>query len=288
MELPPITAQDICHILKTPKNSAAGLDHFLPGELKLLAAWSPSLMRHLASLFKVLEEASVWPTHMTKGAVVFLLKLDDGSIPGPSQYRPITILSSVYPLWSKTQHSQPIQSWYPAWKNSNTFGGKGSKPVDILAIEVAQQIANALQNGNFVGGLSYDLKKGFDSVPISLCLQIFRFRGAPNILVDAISAFYSNHLKYFSIDGCFTDSFAPSNGLVQGDPLSTLLLVSMVTAWLEKGESKHDISTGRSYADDMSIVSVAESLQTLKTNVQDAHADAATFVQKIRSGNKQR
>ena len=279
--LEPITADDILRTLNKTKPSAAGLDHFLPGELKILAKWAPSLMVKLAQLFAVIESTSKWPKVLVKGSVSFIPKTDDVENLSADQYRPITILSAIYRLWSSIRHDQLVESWYARWHHPQAFGGKDSRPADVLAFEVSLQLAEALQSQKFVGGVSYDLQKCFDSVPTNLCLQIFRIRGAPNLVVDSMLSFYQQHEKYFKIDGCYSGKFKPVNGIIQGDPMSMLLLVSLITSWLENQPSQLTSTTGRSYVDDLSTISLSDSLKELKTAVQVSHQYTCDFVRQV-------
>ena len=279
--LEPITADDILRTLNKTKPSAAGLDHFLPGELKILAKWAPSLMVKLAQLFAVIESTSKWPKVLVKGSISFIPKTDDVENLSADQYRPITILSAIYRLWSSIRHDQLVESWYARWRHPQAFGGKDSRPADVLAFEVSLQLAEALQSQKFVGGVSYDLQKCFDSVPTNLCLQIFRIRGAPNLVVDSMLSFYQQHEKYFKIDGCYSEKFKPVNGIIQGDPMSMLLLVSLITSWLENQPSQLTSTTGRSYVDDLSTISLSDSLKELKTAVQVSHQYTCDFVRQV-------
>ena len=155
VSLAPITADDIMRIINKTKPSAAGLDHFLPSELKILAKWAPTLMQKLAQLFAVIENTSQWPKVLTKGSVSFIPKTDNVDELSADQYRPITILSALYRLWSSIRHDQLVEYWYALWRHPQAYGGKDSRPADVLAFEVSLQLAEALQDKKYVGGVSY-------------------------------------------------------------------------------------------------------------------------------------
>ena len=123
-----------------------------------------------------------------------------------------------------------------------------------MAYRACQQIALAEADGKRAGGLSYDLKKAFDTVPIQLALQIMRQRGADNSVLRAMEAFYRQRPKFFRVDGRCSEAFKASNGLLQGCPLSMLVLTSLATTWIEAWQVRTPEVTPRNFADDLSLV----------------------------------
>ena len=97
------------------------------------------------------------------------------------------------------------------------------------------------------------MHKCFDTIPIQLVVQVFNHRGADSKVVKALTGFYSQHQKHFQIDGAYTHSYKPHNGLVQGCPLSMILLTSLTTTWVEHCEvrTRTPQTCPRSYADDL-------------------------------------
>ena len=60
-----------------------------------------------------------------------------------------------------------------------------------------------------------------------------------------------------------------------------LLLVSLITSWLENQPSQLSSTTCRSYVDDLSTISVSDSLKDLRTAVQTSHQYTCDFVQQV-------
>eukprot|EP00435_Cladocopium_sp_Y103_P070750 s129_g36.t1 len=54
----------------------------------------------------MVEEKGVWPDNLAKGVVAFIPKDAEKVAPQPDEFRPITILSSVYRLWAEARHLQ--------------------------------------------------------------------------------------------------------------------------------------------------------------------------------------
>ena len=179
--------------------SAPGLDHIAATELQIAVSWSPDLLSHLTSLLRLVETIHAWPDNLTKGVVVFIPKDSDKVAPQPDDFRPITILSRVYRLWASSRHLQLAESWYPNWAHSKSFGGKYSRSADQLAYETCMQLADASQSNTLIAGLSFDLRKCFDTVPYRLALDLFLTRGCDVPIVQSLKSFYSAHTKFFRL-----------------------------------------------------------------------------------------
>ena len=139
------------------------------------------------------------------------------------------------------------------------------------------QLADAHARGHIAAGLSYDLRKCFDSVPVNLALDLFLTRGCDVVIVQALRSFYNAHTKHFRLDGHYSKAFKPSCGIVQGCPLSMLILASLVTCWLEHNEEAIPSAISRSYADDMSSVLEGENRKTVQQGLQKIHYSTQKF-----------
>ena len=267
----------ISQVLRKMKASAPGLDQTLVSELKIASQWSPSLMNSLATLFNCIEQLQTWPHVLTQGVVSFIPKDPSNHQPKPDEFRPITILSSIYRLWAASRHSQLARKWYPLWKHENAFGGKYSRSADQLAYETCMQLEAASSSDMFAAGVSFDLQKCFDTVPCNLALDVFQQRGADPRLVQTLRSFYKGHTKLFRLEGHHSQSFRPSCGIIQGCPLSMLLLTSLVTAWLEHIQVKIPVAISRSYADDMSAVAVGNSKPVVKQALTQVYEHTQQF-----------
>ena len=63
--------------------------------------------------------------------------------------------------------------------------------------------------------------------------------------------------------------------------MSMLLLVSLITSWLENQPSQLSSTTCRSYVDDFSTISVSDSLKDLRTAVQRTHQYTCDFIHRV-------
>ena len=169
--------------------------------------------------------------------------------------------------------------WLPSWSSDCAYGLPKGPSAEVLAYRTCQQIALAEADGKHAGGLSYDLKKAFDTVPIRLALQIMRQRGADNSVLRAMEVFYGQHRKFFRMDGHYSEAFKASNGILQGCPLSMLVLTSLVATWIEALQAKAPEVTPRSFADDLSLVAQHAQLQQVKSSLRQSRGVTTRFVQ---------
>ena len=275
--LPPIHAQQIIATLKKIRPSSPGMDHIAPLDLQILAEWAPDLFSHFAELYNCIESTGKWPTLLPMGAVSFLPKTDDPS-PSAQDFRPLTILSAVYRLYATIRHNDLCAHWLPKWKSTSVYGLKQSNAADALAFQTCLEMMEYSKENYLTAGISYDMKKCFDSIPKDLILAAFNFRGADCKVTKALSGFYRQHTKHFRIDGAYDASFQPANGIVQGCPLSMLLLTSLICTWNEYCVVQSIPATPRSYADDLSICTRARTKQDLIAGTQKAHEITSEFV----------
>lgn len=197
----------------------------------------------------------------------------------PISIRPITILSTVYRLWSAIRPNQLASLWFPFWRHPHCYGGKGCQSADQLAYATCAQLQGAQRAKLHAAGVSFDLTKCFDSAPINLALDIVEFRGAPLSIVNCIRSFYQARTKSFRLDGCSMKSFRPANGLVQGCPLSMLIVSTLVGSWLEYTSAHIPQSVCGSYADDLSDIAQDSNPQTVKYGLQAICLSATKFTQ---------
>ena len=277
VDLPVLEGNMLRNKLGATKNSAPGMDKWGIQELKLLAAWAPNLFDSLARLLTAVELHGVWPEVPVHGSVCFIPKNLNDAVPTAMQHRPITVLSAIYRLWSAVRHDQLSRVWLFHWAPSGAYGLKGRPAADSLVFDTCAYLAGASQDGPYVGGISYDFEKCFDRVPTALAINILRARGCDNNLCRALDGFYSSHVKHFRLEGHYDEPFRPANGLVQGCPLSMLVLSSMVACWHEHLQATIPAVVPKSYADDISVCSQAARPRQVRTQVVSVHASTQQF-----------
>ena len=176
VNLRPIEPTAVVKILDQMPNSAPGLDQVLISELKVAFRWSSQLVHTLVLLLTAIETHARWPRNLTKGVVAFIPKDTDNPQPKPDEFRPITLIGTLYRVWPAVRHSDLVAGWYPHWQHPSSYGGKKSRSADQLALDTCLQYEQAVRNGKFAAGLSL-LRR--DPIHVSIrCLCSTRSRSS--------------------------------------------------------------------------------------------------------------
>ena len=303
VSLPLLTGQDLVDELRKVKESAPGLDQWAPAELQSLSRLCPELFDDLARIYNSIEEGNPWPQILVDAYVAFVPKDSLQDAPTADQHRPISVLSAIYRLYSSVRHRQLARLWLPLWRPDAAYGTPAGGSAEDLVYDTAWALEQWRTEHLRVAGLSYDMKKCFDTLPIQLTLAIARHRGMSLNVLQAVAGFYSAHRKWYRVDGSFTSPMRPSNGLIQGCPMSMLLLTCLTSAWLEETATSPSSSSSnicpsqqrppsqpppppqpqsqqqqrRSYADDLSVIQAAENAPALKEVTVNAHTSTTSF-----------
>ena len=284
VELPSLDGGMLRDKLRATSVSAPGMDKWDVADLKLLSVWAPNLFDRLARLLQVVEAQGVWPEALIHGSVCFIPKDLEDAIPTAMQHRPITVLSTIYRLWSSVRHDQLAKLWQPQWAPAGAYGFKGRPAADSLVFDTCAYLAGAAQESQVVGGISNKKEKCFDRVPVGLAVNILRARGCDNRVCKALDGFYSSHVQHFRLEGHYDEPLRPANGLVQGCPLSMLVLSSMVTCWHEHLQASLPGVVPKSYADDISACTKSTRPRQVRAQVVAVHTRTHTHQFVTRSG----
>ena len=83
----------------------------------------------------------------------------------------------------------------------------------------------------------------------------------------------------FKIDGQYDQPFVPTNGIIQGCPLSMLILTSLTACWHESINITRDNLHPRSYADNLSATVAQRTESQLKDSIRQVHSHTQNFAQ---------
>lgn len=113
-------------------------------------------------------------------------------------------------------------------------------------------------------------------MPFRFAVSILRARGCDEKICRTIDAFYNQHQKYFKLDGHYDQVVEPRNGIIQGCPLSILILASMIKVWPEHLDHFIPEARAKSYVDDISAAICSRTIPALITMTQKVHEATAT------------
>ena len=205
-----------------------------------------------------------------------LLKPGAPSAPSPTDMRPISVVSHVYRLWSRTRF-QDCTPWHLSWIHNKAFGGVPGRNAEQLGLELALSMEEHSARDMICGGLSYDFKTAFDLIPYRIMITSLQKRGAPPQLLQSLTGVYQQLTRTYRLHGFFSQWWKASNGITQGCSLSLIGLNSLICCILEKAYNLptpqlNDSPISCAYADDVSADCAAKTPSRLVNKLKDFHA----------------
>lgn len=271
MQVAPMTGDLVLKHLWKLKPSSAGLDSWKPESLIALGRWYPHLFNDLAKIFEWIEVNAKWPCVFYKAYTSLIPKPNMSASPGLEDFRPITVLGSIYRLWAKIRFSDAL-AWQEHWAPNEMWGCRQFRGAEAMCLNIALQLEQVADTKDAVGGgIAYDFRKCFDLIPIDLLFEAMCARGMSDAIIGPLKALYANLKRVFKLKGTCGDFWKATNGLVQGCPLSMIGLNSLVAVVLEIAQIKCPEVVARAYADDLSAVCVSQSKHCLIQSIHRFH-----------------
>ena len=115
----------------------------------------------ISSLFNKSFDSSKFPSQWKKALVVPIFKKGDKCCPG--NYRPISLLPAISKVLERVVHNK-LSDFLRSWLTSNQSGFKKSDGTVPQLVRMTQEWSNAVDEGQYVAAVFFDLKKAFDRV----------------------------------------------------------------------------------------------------------------------------
>ena len=220
----PLTGRRLRRALMRMHPSALGLDGW---SLEDLRALPDQLLEWLADLLREVERQGRWPLRLAEGYTALIPK--EGP-PGPLNTRPLTVLSMVYRLWAGIRLEEAIR-WQEAWAHPCAFGFRPARSA-LDGATVTQVLLELCRlKGWAVAGMSIDYVKCFDLIPQAVVLALALELGMDPGVARALGAMYKQLRRAFKVAGCLGAWWRATNGILQGCPLSVILVNVLTTIW---------------------------------------------------------
>ena len=232
---------------------ASGPDLLSP---RLLKEGSDILAEPLSLLFNRSIDKSYFPAAWKDANVTPIFKKDDKS--SPSNYRPISLLSSVGKAMERCIHKHlynyvftnelitPLQS-----------GFKHGDSTNFQLLHTYHSFCEAVDRGKEVRVVFCDISKAFDRVWHKGLLHKLSCMGCSNPIVNWFSSYLSNRRQRVVINGISSDWSSIHAGVPQGSILGPLLFLIYINDIVK------DIGSEiRLFADDTSLYIAVESPNT--------------------------
>ena len=262
MECKTITAEDVGTALaKMSTSTSPGLHGWRVHELRQLPG---DLLKLFAEVFNEVERSGEWPEQLMHAMICLIPK--PGSSGEPLSQRPISITPVLYRVWAAIR-VKPALKWLESIAPEDLHGCRPGHGAEDLIWHLAARIEEAHLTGQPLYGVALDFKKCFDTVPIDLTFCLAAELGFDGRVLRTLRAAYGSMQRHFRVSGTIGEGFLPTNGIMQGCPISVVLINVLVGVWMRMAEHRQG-TRALSFVDD--VYAVTPSPGTLQAVVDDS------------------
>lgn len=255
--LAPVTELEICEIIMSlNRNASPGIDKITVKDLQELVY---IIMGPITKLINKCLTDGEFPDSLKKAYITPIHK--QGSKEECGNYRPISILNSISKIYEKVINMK-IRTFIERTIgfDENQYGFLEKSGTESAITATLDQIYEALDDGNFVGGVFIDLTKAFDVVNHSKLLERLDQLGIRGICNDLIRSYLTNRTQCVKVGDIYSDQLVIKTGVPQGSLLGPLLyLLYIMNIPKHKVVSHYNI-----YADDTNLIAKAKTLGELE------------------------
>ena len=246
---PDPTLEDIQYVVskKLKKDTATGLDGWRPSEFKQLPT---CLLLALLDIYKLCESSGCFPSSSYYSYTTLIPK---GSSRTPLSLRPITVLPVPYRVYASLR-CQTLLKWQNSWIHPAQFAFCKGRSTTSMNSTLSFDLLHRYQTNGAFAGLQFDFMKCFDTIPYTIIWDTLSYYGCDTQFIDLLQHLYTHMHRCFRYAGCVGNFWSATNGLLQGDPLSVVILNCVLHPLLRQLSSLPDL-TLYAFADDLTIVS---------------------------------
>lgn len=252
-------------IKKQKKGKAPGRDEITAECIQNLP---PKHIDALLYLYNLMWELSYTPPSWQTAVTILLYKKGDRMDIG--NYRPITLLNSLFKTWERLLTTLLSETLGGSSPPPNQFGSqKGtSAPIAILVLRALLRQAGA--TGQPVYAAQVDLNKAYNRVNRNLLWAKLLKMDVPTTLIQAIESTYTMCKEAIRIGADEGDPYDLTMGLRQGSVLSPILFILYTASLLEElNGHESGIETGHEILHRLNAIMFVDDLFTLSTNLKD-------------------
>ncbi|KAJ9440233.1 Retrovirus-related Pol polyprotein from type-2 retrotransposable element R2DM [Diplonema papillatum] len=246
--LNPITAERLRQVAKKKSvQTSCGVDGW---RMREIAALPNAILESFVVVLNEVEETGFWPDGVLD-AMVTLIPKGEGS--DPLKLRPITVSSVVYRLWASVR-LQDVMLWQELWIHGSQHGFRHGHSCDDVVMDIALSIEESLTNGTPLCGVALDFAKCFDRVPQALVLDLMEALGLHERVLAPLRHIYKHLRRRFRYPLGVGEMFTVTNGILQGCPISVVLINALLSVLSKALVSRARVSP-KSFADDLYLLS---------------------------------
>lgn len=180
-----------------------------------------AVIRDILAMIEAVEKGAAWPSQAVTGMIAALAKVPSART--TSQYRPITIFSLVYRIWSSIRAKQCLKfllSIVPATQ----LGNMPSRSPKHMWYHIQEVIEHAHATDLEVAGCVIDIVKCFNALPRQPLLDIAAHIGIPPCVLKPWEKALAMFQRRFQVRGCTGEALHSNCGFPEGCGLSTVAM----------------------------------------------------------------
>ena len=217
----PVTENEICKIIGTFKDSAAGWDDMRANVIRHIKEIVCIPLKYICNLSL---SSGIFPHEMKIANVVPIHKANDDMV--FSNYRPVSVLPVFSKLLERLVYNRPIM-----FINNNSilyenqFGFQKGKSTHFAIMLLTDKITEALDRGECLIGVFLDFSKAFDTVDHDNLLEKLGKYGIQGVELQWFCDYLSNRMQYVTYNNHKSQKEKITCGVPQGSILGPLLFL---------------------------------------------------------------
>ena len=262
------TPEDITKLIDNIKaRVATGIDR-IPA--RILKDLNQTANHDICLLINLSYRTQTFPSSLKKAIIKPIYK-NKGNPDLPEFYRPISILPTISKIFEKSATNQLVHFME---SNNKFFTGQHAyrklHSTTTCLIEVTDHIHQQVDKGNVVGLISTDLSKAFDTLSHDLLLKKLAALGIGKSAISWFLSYLTNRYQRVKLGDFRSSEAKVEAGVPQGSVLGPVLFIAF-TSDFHKYVNKCRV---RAYADDTQLLVQSNSIDELKTHIEETIQDA--------------
>jgi exonuclease III len=216
------------------------------------------------------------PEQWSEVQIVNLFK--GGDTHDVNNYRGISLISCAFKVLLSLMATRLSRAGEESGLISEEQSGFRKKEEAVAqAVALAEIVRRRWIKGKLTYGAFIDFKKAYDRVYHGLLFRILENSGIRGVFLELVKTMYRETRYEVRAGDAVSESFSPTRGAKQGDPLSPVLFIIYINSCLERSSGSGVATSGRSgmckglmYADDViGLERNREGIQDMLDGVRD-------------------
>ena len=210
-----ISKTEIAIAIKSQKNDKSTGNDWIPSEIfkQNINKWSEYLEKYYNSI-----NNNDMPNEWKQGVITLIPKSGDSK--NIKNYRPITLLNTIYKIWATIMTNK-----LKPYMNLLTCEMQHGYKINKSATDIIFHIKRNIIKNNINGQILLDLSKAFGRIDRTKLWDILYEKGLPIELIDLIKKGHTGNYLCSKINNQYTKLIKNNIGVFQGSPLSACLFI---------------------------------------------------------------